>query len=956
MRVALLALFLTACSRTAPPAAPSPESARGFDADAPLPFDPAVRTGVLDNGLTWFAEPNPWPPGRAELRLVVKAGSVLEDPDQLGAAHFVEHMAFNGTERFGSNELIAILESTGMRFGPDLNAYTSFDETVYMLSVPTEDPLMLEVGLTILSEWADHIAFDPAEIEAERGVVLEEWRTGRGAGGRLLDAALPGIFHGSRYAERLPIGTEASLRTLGREELVRFYETWYRPDLMAVVVVGDVDPDRVEALVKAYFSDLQVPAGAPERPTFAIPDHEETLVIVQQDPEISQPGVQLLEKVDWSWGTTVGSYRDRIVEQLVLDMLNARLAEVAQDPEAPFLLAGVGRELQTPTRSVEFLTGIPREGQLEEGLQAMLLELRRAQVHGFASSELTRARARAGRGMETWWAEREHTPSSVAAAEIIRHFLHGESMPGTRWEYETHQALLPTITVEDVNARAATFLARNRSRVLVAAVPGDEPAPREQALVNLLDRVARADVEPWTDAPFTGTLIPSPPAPGSIRERGRIEAIDATVWTLSNGVRVIVKPTDFQEDQVAFAGWSWGGTSTADDDTYRSAAAAASVVQRSGLGPLNQVELSKYLAGRDVAVAPFITELTEGVHGAASPGDLETALQLVHLTFTEPRFDPEALRAELRDRAELLRNRTANPFARFEDALDRLRYGDHPRRRAWTVEDLEQVDLDEIARFYQARFGDADDFTFVFVGNVDLAALEGHVTTWLATLPTRPGEDRWRDLGIRERTGPARQVVRAGIEDRARVLIQMNGPTPFTRVERHRLSSVSDILEIRLREVLREELGGTYGVSVDDSLWSLPRSAYRLVVTFDTEPQRVEELKQAVYAEMGRLRREPVPPGYVQTWVAQELRTFELLRQQNTAWLAWILEYDQAGWPLSQIAEQPALIESTTPATVRQAARRYLRPDRAIELVLLPERRAEDRPARPTAPAAAPVQ
>lgn len=940
MRILMSAvLILTACNRHAPPEPSATSRAVGearYEADAPLPFDPGVRTGTLDNGLTWYIEPNPWPEDRAELRLVVRAGSVLEQDDQRGVAHLLEHLAFAGTEVFSASDIFGFLEGVGMRVGPDVNAYTSFDETVYMLHLPSDDPQVIDTGLLLLSQWADSITLDPAAVEQERGVVLEEWRIGLGAGSRLLDQVLPYLFHDSRYAQRRPIGTPESIRTVSREAIARFYDDWYRPELMAVVVVGDIDPDRVEREIVELFSPLTNPPDAPERPQIDIPTDHPTLVLVQSDPEVSQPQFEVFRKIEWSWGSSQRSYRERVVEQLALEMLNARLDEVGRSPEAAYLGAGAGRDLLTPTRSLELVGGTAREGQLLDAMRTALLEVRRAQVHGFTPTELERTKANTRRAIESWYEERTRTASSVAADEIVRHYLHGEPMPGTAWEFMVYEEFLPDIDTDEVDAWMQDFLVGENGRVVVATVPATSTPPTEQQILAVLREVEQTPVEPWVDEVGNGPLVTHTPEPGRIVARERVPRTDITIWTLSNGARVLFKPTNFAEDEILFAAWSWGGTSTVDDDAWISANLAVPVVRRSGLGTHDAVSLARSLTGLEVQVAPFISEYTEGIAGAAAPEDLDTALALLHLTFTEPRFDETAFELELRNRAEALRNREADPMDRYEMAVERILYGNHPRRRPWTVADLQQADLAELEAFYRDRYADAGDFTFVFVGNIDPAALERAVTTWVASLPA-DGEDDWRDVGIRPRTGPLREVVRAGLEDRARVLVQFGGEMDFDRNNARELETIAEILQLRLVETLRSEMAGTYGVALDQRAWAVPVPGYRVTATFETEPARVEEMTAAVYEVVEQLRQTPLPAHYVNTYVTQERRELETEMKQNGSWIGWLIEYDQAGWPLAQIADQDAQLRRIDPESVRRAARRFLDPATAIEIVLLPE-------------------
>ncbi|MEM1115741.1 MAG: insulinase family protein, partial [Bacteroidota bacterium] len=722
-RLVLLPLLLLAASVAAQPA---------VDLDAPLALDPAVRTGVLDNGLRYYVRHNTEPEGRAELRLAVDAGSVLEDDDQRGLAHFVEHMAFNGTERFEEPELVRYLESVGTRFGPDLNAYTSFDETVYMLQVPTDSADVFETGVDVLREWAGGIAFGDSAIERERGVILEEWRLGTGAGERMNREQFPVLFAESRYAERLPIGLPEVIQSAPREAFTRFYRDWYRPDLMAVAVVGDVDVDAVEAMIRERFADLETAANAPERPVYTVPAHDDTRFAIATDPEAPQTLVRIYYKRPATPTRTVGDLRQDLVEGLFYAALRARLDEIRRDPEAPFAFAFVGSGGGVRTLGGAFAAAFADEARIADAVGVLATEAERARRHGITASELDRVRGELLRGAESAVAERDNQPSRSLVMAYVQSFLQDQPVLSPERRLELAEALLPTITLAEVNAVADVLVAEENRAVLVSAPEKDGLAiPTEADLRAVLAGVAEADIAPYADEVLDGPLVATPPTPGAVVAEAADADLGTTTWTLSNGATVILKPTDFRADEVWLSGTSPGGTSLLDADELAVAGGAAGYVSQSGVGAFDAVALEKKLSGQIVQVSPIISGEDERFSARAAPDDLETMFQLVYLYATAPRKDAQAFEAALNQTRTFLSNQAASPRAAFQDTLNVTLSNDHPRTRTLSqfLASLDEADLDRAFAFYQDRFADFSDASFVLVGAFDPEAVRPLVET-----------------------------------------------------------------------------------------------------------------------------------------------------------------------------------------------------------------------------------
>ncbi len=906
------------------------------DLDKPLPMDPRVTTGTLDNGLTYYIEPNAEPSERVELRLVVRAGSVLEDDDQLGLAHVLEHMAFNGTTHFPANELVNYLESIGTKFGPHLNAYTSYDQTGYLLQVPTDKPELVDKGFLVLSDWAGGMLLEDEEIQKERGVVLEEWRVRRGADMRLMEETVP-LVYGERYASRMPIGTEESLQHFEPDALRRFYHTWYRPDLMAVVVVGTVTPEEMIAKVEHYFSGLANPDEERPREMFHIPNHTGTYYHVSIDPEFTTPRAVIAWTQDFRWESTYRGYAESLVRDLFYALLNARLSEVARQPDAAFVRAFGYRSLLNPGKMVHQTAAVLKPNTAEAGVENLLTEVRRVRVHGFTEDELVLAKDRLMKQAKRFYEERDTSTSASAAAEIIRNFTVNEPMPGAEKEWQFHQRYLPQITLADINAYASRWMSSDNRTVIVALSDEEEgEALSEKALRDMVARIDTADVPPRAPAPTVETLLEVLPAPGEVVSEETIDDIGVTVWTLSNGIRVVVKPTDFKNDEVLLRAWHWGGHSVVSDEAFIPATTAPLLTLESGAGPVNRTGLDRFLAGKRANVTPYVNELTEGFKGSASPSDLETMFQLIFLYATSPRFDNDAFDRVVEARKAFVTNRTRRPETRLSDEHTRQLYQDHPRRRPWTMETVNQMSLEASTDTYLDLFSDYAGMTVVLVGNLDLNELKPLVETYLGSLPGDGAETPWQDIGVTFPDHPVSSVVRAGIEPKSFVRLTFFGEAPWSPEAEYVLNSLIDVLRIRAREVIREELSGTYGVWSYGKLSRWPKERYTLSVTWACDPARVDELKTAMDGVLDELRSGPMQETYLTKVKETQRRTFETNLEENRYWLQQLTRVYQHDLDPKTILHYSDMIDALDANKVWEAAKLYLVDERKVETVLYP--------------------
>ncbi len=902
-----------------------------------LPLDPSVRLGRLPNGVTYYVRENDEPEDRAFLRLVVNAGSVLEDEDQLGLAHFAEHMAFNGTEDFDADEIVAYLESLGMRFGPDVNAYTSFEETVYRLQVQTDQPGKLESGFHILEQWAHKILFEEEEIDKERGVIYEEWRQGRGAAARMRDEWFPVLFQGSRYAERLPIGDPELILSFEPESIRRFYDDWYRPDLMAVVAVGDFDADGVVGMIADQFGAVSRREDPRPMPTFEVPDHEETLVAVASDPEAGGTRVSVYVKRGAAELNTIRDYRDLLAQSLFSIMLNSRLDQLSREEDAPFLSAGAGRAGLVRTKETAVLTAATQEDRIAEALTALVTETRRVVEHGFLDAELDRAQRRLLRGYEQSYLERDNSPSSGFAAEYTRHFLEGEAAPGIAFEYELAKSLVPTITLQELREMAADYLGPENRVVTVTTVDREGSTPPDESEIRrILARAEAAPVARFEEAVSDRPLLAELPEPGQVVGRRDIPDVDAVEWELSNGVRVVIKQTDFRADEVLMNAYSPGGSSKASDEDYLSAIHATEIVMESGLGDFSASDLEKLLAGNTARIEPYIGELTEGIEGSSGQEDLETLFQLAHLAMTEPRRDPVAFdRVTERLRVEL-RNEMEEPQSQFIATLREILFQDHPRRRRLTPQDVDRIDLDAALSFYRERFADPSDFTFVFVGSASPEALEPFVTRYLGSIPALNRNESWEDIGVETPAGVVDQEVYAGIEPISRVGIVFHGDYDWDRESNYRLRSTADLLGRRLREVIREDEGGTYGIGAWASMRRYPDPLYTVFITFSTDPERAPELTDRVMEVIEEVVSGEVSSDLVDRVRTTQLADFDSARRTNGFWINALWEAYFHDLDPGVLLEYPDLVEELSPEVVEATAGRYLDTDQMVTVTLYP--------------------
>jgi len=906
-----------------------------------MPTDPQITVGKFANGIRYYIRANKKPEKRAELRLVIKAGSILEDDDQQGMAHLVEHMAFNGTKNFPKNKTIEFMESLGMRFGADVNAYTSFDETVYMLTVPTDKPEMMDKAMLILEDWAHNLSFDPAETEKERGVVMEEWRLGQGANMRMLQKIFPVVLKGSRYADRLPIGKPEIIQKGSAERLKQFYTDWYRPDLMAVVAVGDFDKAAMEKMITTHFGSIPAATKPRPRQEFDVPDHAETAYAIATDKEASGTVVELETLLPSRPQKTVADYRQQTVDNLFSGMLSARFAEITQQPNAPFLNAGAGRNnFFAKSKDTATLVAIVKEDGIERGLEALLNEAERVARFGFTATEFDRQKQDVLRNYEQYALEKENTESGQRAAEYIRNFLDAEPLPSADDEYALHKKFLPGITLDEVNKLAKEWFP-DRNRIVIVEAP-EKPGvviPDQTKLAAVLKSAGSKDLKAYVDSASGSALLEGAPAAGTVTKTVTKEAIGVTEWELSNGVRVILKPTNFKEDEILFRATSPGGTSLATDADYATASSASLVVPAGGVGKFSAIDLDKMMSGKIVSAAPFINEVQEGLSGNSSKKDLETMFQLIYLRFTQPRADKNTFDVQISQFRAQLANQSANPDFSFAKELMAARYQNHPRRQMPSVEMLDKWNLEKSMAFYKDRFADASDFTFVFVGSFDLPTIKPLIEKYLGSLPSIKRKETWKDVGVRTPNDVVVKRVEKGIEPKSSSAIVFSGPFEYTQTNRVAIRAMSEILQRRLLETIREELSGTYGINANPSYQRIPNQEYAITITFGSSPDRTEALIKRIFQEIEAFKTNGPTEQQITDERETLLREFETSSKQNSYLLGQLAARYDAGDDPAGLWLVPDYYKKIDKAMIMEAAKKYLDTKRYVEVMLFPEKK-----------------
>lgn len=916
--------------------------AQDLKPDAKIPFDAAVRTGKLKNGLTYYIRKNAKPENKVDLRLVVNAGSLQETDEQQGLAHFMEHMNFNGTKRFPKNALVDYLQSIGVKFGQHLNAYTSFDETVYFLPIPSDSPEKLEKGFQILEDWAFNANLTPEEIDKERGVVLEEYRLGLGADKRMEDRYLPKMLYKSRHADRLPIGKKEVLQNFTYDKIVNFHKDWYRPDLMSVIVVGDIDVDAMEKKIRDHFSAYANPKSPKKRENYSLPNHKETFVCIESDKEASGTQVQVLYKdYDTKKPTvTVADYRNDMIEGLYSSLLNNRLRELTNSPTPPFTF-GFTYHGGTYARDKEAYQSFAmmEEDKVLSALRTLSVENARAKKHGFTQSELDRAKADVLARYERQYKDRDKSESDNFVNEYQMHFLSQEPTPGIAWEYKAVQELLPGITLAEVNAVPKDYV-KEDNRVIIITGPEKEGGKKiTEAEVLAAITVSDADVKPYEDKAVAESLLRRKVNPGSVTARENDAKIGTTTLTLSNGAKVTYKKTDFKNDEVLMEAVSFGGSNLYSDEESKRTQFANGGLTEAGFSGLSRNDINKFMSGKIANVSPYIGGVTEGFRGSSTPKDMEYMFQVLHAYFTDLNLDKEAFNGYKSKQSAFYENLSSEPSVYFQKELYGYLNTGNPRftgiipdQKAWEATDYELA-----YKKYQERFADAGDFHFYFVGNIDEKALEEYAVRYIASLPSKGIKEQPKDLGFRWPKGDVKKVVKKGEDPKSTVNIMFYGDAAYTPKEAYAMEALGEVLTIKLVEELRENESGVYGVGARGSMSKVPYGYFNFSINFPCGPENAEKLTASALRELQKIIDNGPDEKDLVKFREAELLEYKKDLKENRYWLTnFSRSYVNRTSP-AEVLEMEKKINSVTAADIQSVARKYLTKDKVVAM-LMPEK------------------
>jgi zinc protease len=909
-----------------------------------LPVDKDVRIGKLDNGLTYYIRHNNLPENRVEFYIAQKVGSILEEPQQRGLAHFLEHMAFNGTRHFPGDEnglgVVAWCETKGIKFGTNLNAYTSVDQTVYNISnVPTDNPNVLDSCLLILHDWSNAINLADAEIDKERGVIREEWRSRNVGMLRIYTDAQSTLYPDSKYADCMPIGSLDVINNFPYQDIRDYYSKWYRPDLQGIIIVGDVDVDQIEAKLKTLFADVKAPVDPAQRVYYPVPDNDEPLIYIGKDKEVPNPSVSIFFKHDAfpdSMKNTMAYLVQNYATAMVSSMLNERFNELRQSPNPPFIYASAGYTnfFLAKTKEVFEVDAQSQVDGIETAIKSVLEEVERARRFGFTPTEYERARANYLQRLESAYKEREKTKSPSYVQEYVNNFLDNEPIPGIETLYGIANQIAPNIPVDLINQVMQQLITDKNQAVLVAGPDKEDVKyPTKEEIAALLKQMKSLDLKPYVDKVSDEPLISGELKGGDIVLEETDKIYGTTKLTLSNGVTVYVKPTDFKADQIMMKATSLGGTSLYPDSEIIDLTQLNSVAPVGGIGNFSKVDLTKALAGKIASVTPSVGNLTEGLSGNCAPKDFETMMQLTYLTFTAPRKDVEAFDSFKSRLKAALQNQDADPMSAFQDSITRSVYDNNPRAIVFKADMVDKIDYDRILQIYKERYADASQFAFYLVGNVDLATMKPLIAKYLGSLPATHQKETWKDN---------KQYIRKGAYDNvfnkkqqtpmANILFLYSGDCKYDLRDHILLDYLQQALNIVYTEEIREKEGGTYGVSCAGSLIKFPKEQLILQIFFQTDPAKYEKLSTLVVELLNKMAKEGPSEEQMQKAKEYTLKKYKDAQKENGYWMNNLDEYFYTGMDNTKDYEQ--IVNAITVNDVKLFLDQMMKQGNAIKVVM----------------------
>lgn len=910
--------------------------------DAKIPMDPNVRTGKLDNGLTYYVRHNEEPKERASFYIVQNVGAILENDDQNGLAHFLEHMAFNGTKNFPGKGVLNYLEKYGVAFGRNINAYTNVDETVYNLSnVPTSNENLLDSALLVLHDWSNYLSLEGDEIDNERGVIHEEWRTRRSGGMRAYLEQSKLIYKGSKYAKRDVIGSLDVIDNFDHQVIKDFYHDWYRTDLQAIVVVGDIDAEKFEMKIKEMFAHIPSVEDPKERVYYDVPENKEPVVGIITDPEVSNYKFDILykHKATAFADKNMKYYRNSLISNLHASILGNRLNELLQKGDAPFI-NGWGAYYNRARKMDVFHNSVTlKEENLLGGVETFLNEIERANRYGVVATELERAKIAMLSQIEKQYKDRNKQHNDRLVQGYKQNYLTNEPVPGIEFEFEAMKKLLPGISAEEVNTISKGWVTKENVIVTFTA-PEKEGVvlPTEEQLLAVVEKVKNADLKPYEDKVITEPLIAELPKAGVVKKELELKGFGATEWTLENGATVVIKKTDFKENEIRLKAFSKGGNSLYSVEDLASAQMAGGFIANFGLGNFDQISLRKLLTGKEVRVSPYIGQLSEGLNGNSSVKDFETLLQLVHMYFAAPRFDEEAFTALKGRYKAYVANMGSDVNKAFSDSVSVTSTDHNPRTILFNTDMISSLNLETMKRVYQERFADASDFTFVFVGNIDAEKAKPLIETYLGSIKDIDREETWKDNGVDyPEKDTYNHFVREMETAKTTIHIDFHGDIKYSKENSLLMKFASELLNKRYLDVIREKEGGSYGVRVRGSVNKFPREEYNLVIRFDTDPAKADKLKGIVYEEIQSLFKKGLKEDDLIEAKKNFVKEYQENLRKNGYWIGAINTYYVYDESVKTVEAYEKMINSITKEKIEAFVRKYLAKPVKVEVVMSPK-------------------
>lgn len=917
-------------------------TAQNAPTDGKIPMDPNVRKGKLANGLTYYVRHNEEPKDRASFYIVQNVGAILENDQQNGLAHFLEHMAFNGTKNFPGKGVLNYLEKYGVAFGRNINAYTSTDETVYNLSnVPTENANLLDSALLVLHDWSNYLSLEGSEIDNERGVIREEWRTRRSGRNRVRMEKNKLIYQGSKYAKRDVIGDLDIINNFDHKVIRDFYHDWYRTDLQAIVVVGDIDAEKFEAKIQKMFAHIPAVENAKTREYFEVPNNKEPIVGIVTDPEMSNINFDIIykHKATPLAEKNLAYYREQLITNLYSSVLRNRYNELLQKGDAPFI-NGFAAYYNREVKMDVFHNSITlKADNILGGIESMLSETERAHRYGIVATELERAKTAMLSRMEKQYKERNKQNNDRLAGNYKRNFLTNEPTPGIEFEFVAMKNLFPGITTEEVNALAKTWITDDNVVITLSAPEKkDLELPSKEDLLAVVAKVKQKELEPYVDEVITEPLIAELPKAGKIVKESKLDIYGATEWTLTNGAKVIVKTTDYKENQILFQAFSKGGQSLYDVKDLPSVDLTAGFASSFGIGNFDQTSLKKLLTGKEVRVSPYIGELTEGLSGNSSIKDFETLLQLAHMYFEKPRFDKEAFTALKSRYKAYVANMGADVNKAFRDSISLVTSDHNARTILFNTEMIDQLDFETMKRVYKDRIADASDFTFIFVGNIDAEKARPMIETYLGSIKDIDREETWKDNKVAyPKKDTYNHFSREMKTPKTSIRIDFHGDIKYTKENSIMMDITAKLLSKRYLEVIREKEGGSYGVGVWANVDKIPSQEYKLSIQFDTDPAKADKLKSIVYSEIQDLFTKGAKMDDLNETKKNFIKERQENLRKNTYWVDAINSHYVYNETMMTPEAYDELINSITKEKVEKFAKKYLAKPAKVEVVMSPK-------------------